>query len=159
MFYYTRNGQQFGPHSADELRGLITSGTLTAADLVWREGMPGWAPAHTVFPSVPPPPPSPAPAPGAAWSGPVPGHGHAAYPYPYPYPATGKSRLSYVLLGVFLGGLGIHNFYAGYTGRGVTQLVLTVFLWWLVVPLFVVAVWALVEVVTVTEDAQGVRFT
>ncbi|MBQ3218003.1 MAG: TM2 domain-containing protein [Akkermansia sp.] len=26
-----------------------------------------------------------------------------------------KSRLAYILLGVFLGSLGIHNFYAGYT--------------------------------------------
>jgi hypothetical protein len=30
-----------------------------------------------------------------------------------------KSRVAYVLLGLFLGGLGIHNFYAGYTGKAV----------------------------------------
>ena len=28
------------------------------------------------------------------------------------------SKVAYVLLGIFLGGLGIHNFYAGYAGRG-----------------------------------------
>lgn len=29
---------------------------------------------------------------------------------------TPKSRLAYILMGLFLGGLGVHNFYAGYNG-------------------------------------------
>ena len=37
-----------------------------------------------------------------------------------------KSRLAAGLLGIFLGGLGIHNFYLGYTTKAVIQLVLTV---------------------------------
>ena len=37
-----------------------------------------------------------------------------------------KSRLAAGLLGIFLGGLGIHNFYLGYKGRGILQLALTV---------------------------------
>ena len=39
----------------------------------------------------------------------------------------GKSRLVAGLLGIFLGGLGIHNFYLGYTRRGVAQILLSVF--------------------------------
>lgn len=68
-----------------------------------------------------------------------------------------KSRLAYILLGVFLGSLGIHNFYAGYTGKGIAQLLMTILsggLLWL--PVFI---WVLVEICTVTKDAQGVDFT
>lgn len=45
-----------------------------------------------------------------------------------------KSRLVAGLLGIFLGGLGIHNFYLGYTVKGIIQFVLTMFgyLFWFV---------------------------
>jgi hypothetical protein len=36
-----------------------------------------------------------------------------------------KSKLVAGLLAIFVGGLGIHNFYLGYTNRGVTQLLLS----------------------------------
>lgn len=35
-----------------------------------------------------------------------------------------KSKLAAGLLGIFLGGWGVHNFYLGYTGRGVAQILL-----------------------------------
>jgi len=38
-----------------------------------------------------------------------------------------KSRLVAGLLGIFLGGFGVHNFYLGYTNRGIAQLVLSIF--------------------------------
>ena len=41
-------------------------------------------------------------------------------------PAPGaKSKLTAGLLGIFLGGLGIHNFYLGFTGKAVAQIVVT----------------------------------
>ena len=68
-----------------------------------------------------------------------------------------KSRTSFILLGIFLGALGIHNFYAGYAGRGVGQLCLTVltlgylgFIAWL---------WAIVEVCIVQKDSAGLDFS
>ncbi|WMJ84266.1 TM2 domain-containing protein [Oscillospiraceae bacterium LTW-04] len=43
-----------------------------------------------------------------------------------PIPAYGqKSRLAAGLFGIFLGGLGIHNFYLGYTGRAIAQIALS----------------------------------
>jgi len=36
-----------------------------------------------------------------------------------------KSKMAAGLLGIFLGSLGVHNFYLGYTGKAVTQLCLT----------------------------------
>lgn len=37
-----------------------------------------------------------------------------------------KSKMVAGLLGIFLGGLGIHRFYLGYTGIGIAQIVVTV---------------------------------
>lgn len=36
-----------------------------------------------------------------------------------------KSKVAAGLLGIFLGGLGIHNFYLGYTGKAVAQLLIS----------------------------------
>lgn len=36
-----------------------------------------------------------------------------------------KSKMAAGLLGIFLGGLGIHRFYLGYTGIGVLQILVT----------------------------------
>lgn len=66
-----------------------------------------------------------------------------------------KSRGVYVILGLFLGCLGIHNFYAGYFGRGVCQLLIVLIFGWFVIGLVVVAIWVLVELFVVTEDAAG----
>ena len=70
-----------------------------------------------------------------------------------------KSRTAYVLLGIFLGYLGIHNFYAGYTGRGIAQLLLCICTGWMVFPLVILFVWTLMEVITITQDANGNRFS
>lgn len=36
-----------------------------------------------------------------------------------------KSKMTAGLLGIFLGGLGIHNFYLGYTGKAIAQIALS----------------------------------
>lgn len=41
-------------------------------------------------------------------------------------PLNQKSKIAAGLLGIFLGGFGIHNFYLGFTGKAVGQLVLTI---------------------------------
>jgi TM2 domain-containing membrane protein YozV len=80
----------------------------------------------------------------------------AAYTAPV-YASTHKSRTSYIVLGIFLGGLGVHNFYAGYTGRGVGQLCLTVLT---LGALGVVSwVWAIIEICIVEKDSTGLRFS
>ena len=66
-----------------------------------------------------------------------------------------KSRGVYIILGLFFGLLGIHNFYAGYNGRAIAQLLITVFTFWLIAPLVIVGIWVLVEIITVNKDARG----
>lgn len=38
-----------------------------------------------------------------------------------------KSKLAAGLLGIFLGAYGVHSFYLGYTGKGVAQILVTIF--------------------------------
>ena len=39
--------------------------------------------------------------------------------------AGSKSKMTAGLLGIFLGGFGVHNFYLGYTGKAIAQIALT----------------------------------
>lgn len=39
---------------------------------------------------------------------------------------TPKSKIAAGLLGIFLGSLGVHNFYLGYTGKAVAQLLISI---------------------------------
>jgi len=72
-----------------------------------------------------------------------------------------KSRGIYILLGLFLGGFGVHNMYAGYTGTGIAQLLfsLTVVSWlgWLTcgVGYLLWGTYLLFEILVTTRDAQG----
>jgi TM2 domain-containing membrane protein YozV len=81
-------------------------------------------------------------------------------PYVPPAMAYGqakKSRTTFIVLGIFLGALGAHNFYAGYTGKAVGQLCLTVLtLGYLSAASWL---WAIIEICIVTQDAQGVPFS
>ena len=49
--------------------------------------------------------------------------GYAATPAANP---NAKSKLAAGLLGIFLGGIGVHNFYLGFTGKAVAQLLISV---------------------------------
>ncbi len=76
-----------------------------------------------------------------------------------PQPSSVKSRVIYILLALFLGCLGIHNFYAGYNGRGIAQLLITLLLGWLVFPYVAVVIWNIIEICIVTADSEGKRFS
>ena len=100
-----------------------------------------------------PPPPPPTTTTYTAPPPPLPNSGQ-----PIAVTST-KSRVVYVLLGFFLGMLGIHNFYAGFTGRAIAQLLLNIFLFWTGIVPLVIRIWIIVEICTVTTDAQGCNLT
>lgn len=79
--------------------------------------------------------------------------------YPAQAAAEQKSRTVYIILGIFLGGLGIHNFYAGRWTQGAVLLAITLCLSWLVFPIFFVWGWVIYELCTVKVDGRGVPFT
>ena len=82
------------------------------------------------------PPPGYGPGYGAPPGyGPYPGYGPTAY--------RGKSKVAAGILALFLGTLGIHNFYLGYTGKGLFQLLGTLFsCGFLIIP---IAIWSIIE--------------
>jgi hypothetical protein len=84
-WWYAKNGQQMGPVSTAVLTQMAASGQVAPTDLIWREGMPNWAPARTVrgiYPeSLTPAPAAPVPA---APAGPE-VYGLSPDPAPAPY--------------------------------------------------------------------------
>lgn len=90
---------------------------------------------------------------------------HPAMPNPaYGYPQA-KSKIVAGLLGIFLGGLGIHRFYLGFTKVAVIQLVLTlvVSIFTLGFGLFLVGLWGFIEGIMILagsanfqRDAHGI---
>ena len=66
------------------------------------------------------------------------------------------SRTTYILLGLlvgFFGFPGVHNFYAGYQSRGLTQILCTVLSCWILwLPMYI---WTIVEACSVDRDFQG----
>ena len=60
------------------------------------------------------------------------------------------SKVTYVLLALFLGGLGIHNFYAGKTGLGILYLIFC----WTFIPAIAAFIQAIIALCK-TADANG----
>ena len=75
--------------------------------------------------------------------------------------SAGKSKMAAGLLGIFLGSLGVHNFYLGFTGKAIAQLLLTL-IGWLACGIgpAAAAVWGLIEGIliltgSINTDADG----
>lgn len=112
---------------------------------------------------APGPMPQPyAPQPGYNPNMPPP-YGYAAQPGPYGamVPST-KSKATAGVLAILLGTLGIHNFYLGYTGKGIAQLLITVLSFGILA--FVSSIWGVIEGIMIlgaspgspsSRDAQG----
>lgn len=69
-----------------------------------------------------------------------------------------KSKIAAGLLGIFLGTFGVHNFYLGYKGKALAQLLLTVLSCGFLS--FISAIWGLIEGImilsgSINVDANG----
>jgi TM2 domain-containing membrane protein YozV len=160
---------------ADEPKISLTGQELVPTPLAMTENAGAAASTATIAPPPPPPilntrdttsvPPPP----------PLTGYGITLPPSEATYNSAGltaaelyagvgarKNRVVYVLLGLFLGFLGVHSFYAGYYRRGAAQAALSVFSWWLFSQGYgslLSWVWAVIEVCIITKDADGVQFS
>ena len=70
-----------------------------------------------------------------------------------------KSKMAAGLLGIFLGSFGVHNFYLGYTGKAIAQLLITVLTCGF--GACISSVWGLIEGIliltgSITVDGNGV---
>ena len=66
-----------------------------------------------------------------------------------PQPTSSKSKFVAGILGILLGGLGIHNFYLGKTTRGIVQLILTL------LSLGIGHIWGLIEGILILVSRPG----
>lgn len=62
-----------------------------------------------------------------------------------------KSRLTYILIALFLGPWGIHNFYAGHSGRGIIQLILGLTL----IGCCITVPWCILDMICTKRDGDG----
>lgn len=75
-----------------------------------------------------------------------------------------RSKVVILLLWVFLGSFGAHNFYLGRTGIAITQLILTIVgyatCWFVVgfIPLAVVVVWLFVDLIMILVAPEDENF-
>ena len=75
-------------------------------------------------------------------------------PRPMVYDPMAKSKMAAGLLGIFLGGWGVHRFYLGHVGIGIAQIAVTI------CTCGVGAIWGLIEGIlvltgTINVDAEG----
>lgn len=147
MWYYANNGQRQGPYEEAVILRMVKAGQISVDTPVWTQGMSAWVKLSqsTLGGKVTLPPPAPSRSPTIHNFNQVAMH------------QDRKDRTAYVLLAIFTGFLGIHNFYAGNTARGVIQLLLSVLgaclsLW------ILVWIWCIIEAIVVKEDGKGVPF-
>jgi TM2 domain-containing membrane protein YozV len=165
MYYLAINGQRTGPYEAGDVQRMLKQGAIGYETLFWKDGMMDWETVGSKRQLFEPasqqarttqsyqPPQYQQPQYGQP---PVQVYQQPLVVQPV-FMNPAKSRVAYILLGLFLGGLGVHNFYAGYGGKGATQLLLNLFLFWTIVVPIGIGIWVLIEVCTVDHDAFGNR--
>lgn len=154
-FLYVNNTKS-GPYTVNQMKSMWQAGSINLGTHYWQPGMADWQPLAQIRHFIESPPPlygnqiivnQMNSAPMMSPVLPVPVYNR-------------KDRASFVLLGIFLGALGIHNFYAGYSGRAIAQLLLTLCLSWLFgLGAIISFCWAIVEVIVVDTDSNGVRMS
>jgi len=110
-----KDGQQYGPVTAEQLRGWMAENRANAQTLAQTDGTQDWKPlgsfpefaadlkpppaSATVPPTITPPPCTPVP--------------------------RASNKIPAGICGILLGSLGIHKFILGYTGAGLVMLLVT----------------------------------
>ena len=110
-----KDGQQYGPVTAEQLRGWIAENRANAQTLVQTDGSQEWKPLGSlpeVAADLKPPPMSAMPPPTIA-------------PPPSTFNARASNKLPAGICGILLGSLGIHKFILGYTGAGLIMLLVS----------------------------------
>jgi TM2 domain-containing membrane protein YozV len=123
-----KDGQQYGPASAEQLRAWIAENRANAQTLALTEGAQEWKALGTLpeFAAQLNPPPAASTTPPTIQP-PLP----PAAPMPLPRAAN---KIPAGICGILLGGLGVHKFILGYTAAGLIMLLVTVLScglgWW-----------------------------
>ena len=81
--------------------------------------------------------------------------GYGQQPYAMPYGTEQKSKVAAGVLGILLGGFGIHNFYLGYTKKALIQLLVSVLSFGILY--IFMQIWGLVEGILILVGNEGFR--
>lgn len=117
--------------------------------------------APSAYPAAAAPTFPPAPGydqPAQGYNQQAPGYDQPAQGYAYApgySGVVGKNKVLAGLLGIFLGIFGVHNFYLGYTGKAVTQLLITVLS--LGFLSFISGIWGLIEGILILVGSDNFR--
>jgi TM2 domain-containing membrane protein YozV len=111
-----KDGQQYGPVAADQLRSWIAENRANAQTLTQSEGNPEWKPLSTFAEFAA----CLTSAPGTAISPPT------ITPPPSTSNPRASNKLPAGICGILLGALGVHKFILGYTGPGLIMLLVTI---------------------------------
>ena len=110
----TDDGEDYGPVGRGELDQWAAEGRLNADCQLLLEGGEQWQWASDVYPDLDPKTASAGA--GVQHSGDASMHEEV----------SDKKKIVAGLLGIFLGSLGVHRFYLGYTGIGIAQIAVTI---------------------------------
>lgn len=64
LIHISRNGQQEGPYTAEQIHQMLADGSIARYTLAWKEGLSQWVPLSQILDSSPPQPSHIAPPPG-----------------------------------------------------------------------------------------------
>jgi TM2 domain-containing membrane protein YozV len=112
-----KDGQQYGPVGAEQLRVWIVENRANAQTMVQTEGTQEWKPLGSLSefaadlkpPATVTPPPTIAPPPS-----------------PYTPNPRAANKIPAGICGILLGSIGVHKFILGYTGAGLVMLLVSV---------------------------------
>ena len=160
MKYYILIGNKTGgPYTLEQVKALYDSGTIQSTNMYATTESQDWLPVSMLIPlfnisSMPPIPNSSQPTIVINNSN------NNNSGNSIPNVITGfvgngqKSKTVYILLAIFLGAFGIHNFYAGHNNKGVCQLLITVLscgylgiISW---------IWAIVDIIITSLDGNNI---
>lgn len=68
---------------------------------------------------------------------------------------TDKNKWVALLLWLFLGSVGAHQFYVGNNGKAIWYIVGVFFLFWLIVPPFIVAIQLVIDLIDILQGKLG----
>lgn len=66
-----------------------------------------------------------------------------------------RKRIVFIILGILLGYLGIHNLYIGWVNKGLFQAMVTCTLWCTGIVPLIMWMWSIYEIATVRDDYKG----